>query len=55
MNNMLSQIIKYINTIKYNFIYNNSGLQQSFIFPFILESLDLNIPEDAAQKCKYSF
>ena len=51
---MLSKIIiKFINTIKYNF--KISGLKQSFLFTFILDSLNINIPEDASQFVNYSF
>ena len=34
---------------------NNPGLKQSFLFTFILNSLNFNIPEDASQMVQYSF
>ena len=50
---LIKLIIKFINTIKYNFKF--SGLKQSFLFTFILDSLNINIPEDASQMVQYSF
>ena len=51
---MLSKIIiKFINTIKYNF--KISGLKQSFLFTFILDTLNINIPEDASRSVNFAF